>query len=64
MEALTGGVRADRPLLAPAPAAAQAGWAPTIDEALQRMVEDRRTDITLEQLEQTIGGDEDDWRNA
>ena len=26
-------------------------WAPTIDQALQSMVDDRRTDIALEQIE-------------
>ena len=30
-------------------------WAPTIGEALQMMADDRRTDITLEQIEQTLG---------
>ena len=30
-------------------------WAPTIREALQTMVEDRRTDITLEGIEQATG---------
>ncbi len=29
-------------------------WAPTIGEALQKMVDDRQTDITLEQIEQTV----------
>jgi hypothetical protein len=29
-------------------------WAPTIGEALQAMVDDRRTDITLEQIEQAV----------
>lgn len=32
--------------------------APTPGEALQRMVEDRRTDLTLEQIEQAVVGDE------
>lgn len=36
-------------------------WAPTIGEALQTMVEDRRTDITLEQIEQAAAGEEDVW---
>jgi hypothetical protein len=36
-------------------------WAPTIGEALQTMVEDRRTDLTLEEIERTV--DEDLWRN-
>jgi hypothetical protein len=32
-------------------AVARRVWAPTIGEALQQMVDDRRTDITLEQIE-------------
>jgi hypothetical protein len=36
-------------------------WAPTIGEALQTMVEDRRTDVTLEQIEQAAQEDEDVW---
>jgi hypothetical protein len=36
-------------------------WAPTIGEALQTMVEDRRTDLTLEQIEQAAADDEDLW---
>lgn len=35
-------------------------WAPSIGQALQTMVEDRRTDLTLEQIEQAAGG-EDIW---
>ena len=35
-------------------------WAPTIEAALQTMVEDRRTDVTLEQIEQAA--DEEDLR--
>jgi hypothetical protein len=34
-------------------------WAPTIGEALQTMVDDRRTDITLEQIEQAAAEDDD-----
>lgn len=34
-------------------------WAPTIVEALQLMVQDRQTDITLEEIEQAAGEDED-----
>ena len=34
-------------------------WAPTIGEALQIMVEDRRTDLTLEEIEQTV--DDEEW---
>jgi hypothetical protein len=33
-------------------------WAPTISEALQAMVEDRRTDIILEQVEQAAADTE------
>ena len=33
-------------------AVARRVWAPTISDALQSMVEDRRTDLTLEQIEQ------------
>ena len=32
-------------------------WAPTISDALQLMVQDRQTDITLEEIEQAAGGD-------
>jgi hypothetical protein len=39
-------------------AVARRVWAPTISEALQSMVDDRRTDITLEQIEQAEGGEE------
>jgi hypothetical protein len=42
-------------------AVARRVWAPTIGEALQTMVEDRRTDVTLEQIEQAAGEDEDVW---
>ncbi len=34
-------------------------WAPTIGEALQRMVEDRQTDVTLEQIEQSAADGEE-----
>jgi hypothetical protein len=37
-------------------------WAPTIGQALQSMVEDRQTDLTLEQIEQ-IAAAEDVWWN-
>lgn len=33
-------------------------WAPTIGEALQSMVEDRRTDLALERIERE---EEDAW---
>lgn len=36
-------------------------WAPTIGEALQRMVNDRRTDIEIEQIEQAVAEEEDVW---
>jgi hypothetical protein len=39
---------------------ARRAWAPTIPEALQAMVEDRQTDLTLEQIEKSAGG-EDLW---
>jgi hypothetical protein len=44
-------------------AVARRVWAPTIGEALQTMVEDRRTDITLEQIEQAAAEGEDVWWN-
>jgi hypothetical protein len=34
-------------------------WAPTIERALQSMVDDRRTDVTLEQIEQAAELDDD-----
>ncbi len=34
-------------------------WAPTIGEALQRMVDDRWTDVTLEQIEEAFAGEDD-----
>jgi hypothetical protein len=40
-------------------AVARRVWAPTIGEALQQMVDDRRTDITLEQIE--AQAEEDGW---
>ena len=42
-------------------AVARRVWAPTIGEALQTMVEDRRTDVTLEQIEQAADEDGDVW---
>ena len=36
-------------------------WAPTIGEALQMMVEDRRTDLALEQIEQAAAEDGEIW---
>jgi hypothetical protein len=43
-------------------AVARRVWAPTIGQALQTMVEDRRTDLTLEQIEQAAAN-EDLWWN-
>ncbi len=40
-------------------AVARRVWAPTIDTALQTMVEDRRTDLTLEQIERDASQDDD-----
>jgi len=40
-------------------AVARRVWAPTIGEALQSMVEDRRTDLTLEQIEHAADEDDD-----
>jgi hypothetical protein len=40
-------------------AVARRVWAPTIGEALQMMVDDRRTDIALEEIEQAAGQDDD-----
>ncbi len=36
-------------------------WAPTVGEALQTMVEDRRTDMTLEEIEQAAADEGDLW---
>jgi hypothetical protein len=44
-------------------AVARRVWAPTIGEALATMVEDRRTDLTLEQIERRAAQDEDLWWN-
>ncbi len=43
-------------------AVARRVWAPTISQALQAMVDDRQTDIALEQIEQDAT-DEDTWWN-
>ncbi len=40
-------------------AVARRVWAPSIAEALQLMVEDRRTDVALEQIEQAADADDD-----
>jgi hypothetical protein len=44
-------------------AVARRVWAPTIVEALQSMVEDRRTDIALEQIEQAAAENGEEWWN-
>lgn len=44
-------------------AVARRVWAPTIGEALQIMVDDRRTDIALEQIEQSVTDEDDVWWN-
>ena len=33
-------------------------WAATVGEALQRMVDDRRTDVAIEQIEQSVAEQE------
>ncbi len=38
-------------------------WAPTIGDALQTMVEDRRTDLTLEQIEQSAADEGRGWED-
>jgi hypothetical protein len=42
-------------------AVARRVWAPTISDALQSMVEDRRTDLTLEQIEQAAADEDAEW---
>ena len=42
-------------------AVARRAWAPTIAQALQMMVEDRRTDLALEQIEQAAEDGESWW---
>ena len=42
---------------------ARRAWARTIPQALQTMVDDRRTELTLEEIEQA-GGSEDFWSDA
>jgi hypothetical protein len=44
-------------------AAVRRVWSPTVGEALQVMVDDRRSEITLEQIEQAVGEEEDLWWN-
>lgn len=38
-------------------------WAPTIEQALQSMVDDRRTDVALEEIERAGGDDSAAWRD-
>jgi hypothetical protein len=38
-------------------------WAPTIEQALQTMVDARRTDLTLEQIEQAAPDDGLEWQD-
>jgi hypothetical protein len=40
-------------------AVARRVWAPTINEALQMMVEDRRTDLAFEQIEEAVNEEDD-----
>jgi hypothetical protein len=40
-------------------AVARRAWAPTIERALQVMIDDRRTDLALEQIEQAAERDDD-----
>jgi hypothetical protein len=44
-------------------AVARRVWAPTIGEALQTMVDDRRTDMTLEQIEQAAAEEDLGWND-
>jgi hypothetical protein len=44
-------------------AVARRVWARTIGEALQTMVEDRQTDLALEQIEEDAARDADVWWN-
>jgi hypothetical protein len=44
-------------------AVARRVWAPTIAEALETMVEDRKTDITLEEIEAAAEGGDELWWN-
>jgi hypothetical protein len=44
-------------------AVARRAWAPTIAEALQLMVQDRRTDLALEQIEQAAAEAGETWWN-
>jgi hypothetical protein len=44
-------------------AVARRVWAPTIGEALEAMVEDRRTDMTFEQIEESAAERGETWWN-
>ena len=44
-------------------AVARRVWAPTISEALEAMVEDRRTDMTFEQIEESAADQGETWWN-
>jgi hypothetical protein len=44
-------------------AVARRVWAPTIEEALEAMVEDRRTDMTFEQIEESAAEQGETWWN-
>ena len=44
-------------------AVARRVWAPTIAQALQAMVDDRRTDIALEQIEESMAEEGLDWED-
>jgi hypothetical protein len=44
-------------------AVARRVWAPTISEALEAMVEDRRTDMTFEQIEESAAEQGETWWN-
>jgi hypothetical protein len=44
-------------------AVARRVWAPTIGEALEAMVEDRRTDMTFEQIEESAAEQGETWWN-
>jgi hypothetical protein len=44
-------------------AVARRVWAPTIGDALQSMVDDRRTDVTLEEIERAAADDDVSWND-
>ena len=41
--------------------AVRRAWAPTIELALQKMVDTRRADLALEDIERELSGDRDSW---